>query len=218
MGKARMSIQEGLNEINTLESRIDKALSRRMQLGTVVIGDKTVNGYKDNNEFEKAVKSTYDSVRALIERRTLIKRAIVKKNAEVEVSINGRTMTLAEAIDEKNQLIPFKESLLLEMQRQYTSLMKDLGEKQEYYRNKLDKHIETAVGKDNKDKVTEDNAMLKFFKEQNEPVLIDPINLREQIDLLEDWITEFKEKYNNIMTAANVTNDIEFEEPSKKDD
>lgn len=213
MGIVTMSIQEALNELSTLEKRIKNSLEKRLQFGAVVIGKKTVNGYNSNEEFENDVKSTYDSVRALIKRRTLIKRAVVKKNAEVEVTIGKETMTLAEAIERKSS-IQYEERLLLEMERQYTRLITDLGDKKEYYRDKLDKYIENAVGKDNKEKVNKDDLVLKFFREENEPQFIDPINLRIEIDKLGESINTFKEKVDNVLTAANVKNNIEFEDPS----
>ncbi|OEH94358.1 hypothetical protein BFG57_08390 [Bacillus solimangrovi] len=213
-----MSIQEGLNELSTLEKRITKALTRRIHFGAVVIGRKAVNGYSNNEEFEKDVKSTYDSARALIKRRTLIKRAIVKKNAEVEVTIGGQTMTLAEAIERKNS-IHFEEQLLHEMERQFTQLMNDLAEKKEYYRDRLDDHLTRSVGKENKEKlnINEDDPMLKFFRDENEPNFIDPINLRKEIDELDLSISMFKEKVDNVLTAANVKNDIEFDDTSVED-
>ncbi|WP_083248995.1 hypothetical protein [Bacillus solimangrovi] len=218
MGMVTMSIQEGLNELSTLEKRITKALTRRIHFGAVVIGRKAVNGYSNNEEFEKDVKSTYDSARALIKRRTLIKRAIVKKNAEVEVTIGGQTMTLAEAIERKNS-IHFEEQLLHEMERQFTQLMNDLAEKKEYYRDRLDDHLTRSVGKENKEKlnINEDDPMLKFFRDENEPNFIDPINLRKEIDELDLSISMFKEKVDNVLTAANVKNDIEFDDTSVED-
>lgn len=212
----KMSIQEGLNELNTLEKRIQKSLSKRLRFGAVVIGNKTVNGYNNNKDFEDDVQSTYDSIRALINRRTLIKRAIVKKNAEVPVTIGKETMTLAEAIERKNS-IQYEEHLLHEMEKQYTFLMNDLGEKKEYYREKLDKHLENTLGKDQKDKMKENNPYLDFFKEENEPLFIDPINLKKEIDKLDDSISTFKEKVDNVLTAANVKNDIEFDDTPVKD-
>jgi hypothetical protein len=219
MGKVVMSIQEGLNELSTLEKRIQKALTRRMQFGAVVIGDKAVNGYKDNEDFQQKVKSTYESVKALINRRTLIKRAIVKKNAEVVIKINEQEMTLAEAIERKNS-IQYEEQLLAEMERQYTQLMNELGDKKEYYRDKLDRHIEMIVGKDNKEKkekYKDDVALLDYFNKEHEPKFIDPLDLKEEIEKLELSIATFKEKVDNVLTAANVMNNIEFEEPSVKE-
>ncbi|MFD2116877.1 hypothetical protein ACFSTH_20895 [Paenibacillus yanchengensis] len=215
MAKVTMSIQEALNELSTLNKRIEKSIHKRIQFGAIVIGKKPVNGYNSNEEFQKDVKSVYDSMRALIHRRTLIKRAIVKKNAEVEVTIGNQVLTLAEAIERKNS-IKLEETILREMENQYTTLMNEFASTKEYYRERLDRHIENAVGKDNKDKFKEDNAMFNFFKEENEPAFIDPIHLRKEIDALDEEITTFKEKVDNVLTTANVKNNIEFEDPAVK--
>ena len=99
MGIRKMSIQEGLNELKTLDARINKALSAQGQYAVVVTGKRVVRGFESNEKFINKAKAKFDSIQSLIKRRDLIKNAIIKKNAEVEVEIGNQNMTLAEAIN-----------------------------------------------------------------------------------------------------------------------
>ncbi|AEO93788.1 tail fiber protein [Bacillus phage G] len=216
MGIRKMSIQEGLNELKVLESRITKLLAERNTYVSVVIGDRSVRGYENNAAFEKKAKAKFDSIAALIERRTVVKNAIIKKNAEVQVEINGKTMTLAEAINYKT-FIEEKKRFLSQLVSQYNTAMNQLENEEYSYKEKLDKHVETMVGSDRKDKMKENEEVIKFFKESNEPKLIDPVGLKDVIDKLTEEIEGFEAKVDFELTRANITNDIEFEDPTVED-
>lgn len=213
MGIRKMSIQEGLNELKTLDSRISKALSERNSYGAVVIGQRSVRGYDSNEKFMEKARSAFQSIQALIQRRNLIKNAIIKKNAEVVVEIAEKEMTLAEAINTKTYIEADKQ-LLNQLTLQYNSLIRDLETAEYNYQVKLDSHVENIVGKEQKDKMKANQDIIKFFKEENEPHFIDPINLKETIDKMSDDIQQFESKVDFVLTRANITNDIEFEDPS----
>ena len=216
MGIRKMSIQEGLNELKVLESRINKSLGNGDSYVAVVIGERPVRGFDNNEKFSSNAKGSYDSIKALIERKTLIKNAIIKKNAEVVVEIGGKQMTLAEAINNKT-FIEDKKILLNRLTQQYNSAIRELERAEVLYREKLDKHIELTFGKEQKDKMKDNEEMFKFFNENNKPLFIDPINLKEVIDSLSEEIENFESKVDFVLTRANITNDIEFEDPTIKD-
>lgn len=213
MGTRKMSIQEGLNELKRLKERIEKLRRSRETFGAVIIGNKIVRGYESNDAFSKKVQSNFDSIKGLLERRDLIKKAIIKKNAEVEVTIGKDVMTLAEAIYTKTA-IEDKEYLLNQLTTQYNQLMKDHENAEYAYQNKLDAHVESIVGKEQKDKMKANEEVIKFFKEENEPKFIDPIKLNETIEKMSNEIGEFKSQVDLALTRANIINDIEFEDPS----
>lgn len=217
MGIRTMSIQEGLNELGILDSRISRLLNAGSSYGAVVLGKRSVRGFDSNEKFEEKVKSDLQSVRALIDRRTSIKGAIIKKNAEVEVTIGGKTMTLAEAINTKTYITADKQ-LLNQLTNQYNTLTRDFANHESNYHAKLDAHIENIVGKEQKDKMKANEEIFKFFKEENEPKFIDPIGLNDLIEKMSSEIEEFEGKVDLVLTRANITNDIEFEDPGYQQD
>jgi hypothetical protein len=213
LGIRKMSIQEGLNELKTLDARIQRSLSERSAYGAIVIGNRTVRGYDSNEKFTAKAKSNFDSVKALIQRRTLIKNAIIKKNAEVVVNISGKEMTLAEAINTK-AYIDADRQLLSQLTFQYNKLINEFESAEYQYQQKLDTHVENIVGKEQKDKMKANEEIINFFKEANEPKFIDPIDLKEVIETMSKDIEEFESKVDFVLTRANITNDIEFDDPS----
>lgn len=208
-----MSIQEALTELKTLELRIQRGLREVTNYGAVVIGDRTVKGFDSNDKFKKKAQSNFDSIKSLIDRRSVIKNAVVKKNAEVIVEIGTQTMTLAEAINQKTY-IEAKKTLLSQLTSQYNRLMNDYQQAEYLYQQKLDSHVESIVGKDQKDKLKANEEIIKFFKEANEPKLLDPIDLKTTIEALSFEIEEFEGKVDLALTKANIINDIEFEDPT----
>lgn len=210
MGIRKMSIQEGLNELKTLDARISQGMYRK-NYGIIITGQRVVPGYDSNEKFIEETKSSYQSVVALIKRRTLIKNAIIRKNAEVEVEIGDKVMTLAEAINHKSYIKADKD-LLAQLTNQYNSLMSSFSNSYNHYQIKLDSYIEQIVGKDQKDKMKANEEILKFFKQENEPKLIDPIGLKSVIEQMTKEIGEFEARVDFVLTRANITNDIEFED------
>lgn len=213
MGVRKMSIQEGLNELKTLDSRIERALNEKNVYGSVVIGERSVPGYESNEKFVEKSKAAFQSTQALIARRTTIKNAIIKKNAEVQVEIGNKAMSLAEAINTKSYIEADKR-LLYQLTTQYNKLMREMESAEAQYRNKLDAHIENIVGKDQKDKMAANQSIIDFFSKQNEPKFIDAIGLKDQIEKMSKDIEEFESKVDFVLTRANITNDIEFEDPT----
>lgn len=214
MGIRTMSIQEGLNELKILDSRIKKAVREKNTYTTVVIGDRVVRGYESNEKFAEKAKSTFDSVVSLIDRRALIKSAIIKKNAEVIVEINGERMSLAEAINNK-AFIEDKKVLLEQLTSQYNSAMFDLERAEQTYNDKLDNYLTGFVTKDtSKDSLKNNEAIMLNFNNANKPQFIDPVGIKEFIEKLSHEIESFEAKVDFVLTRANITNDIEFEDPT----
>lgn len=213
MGIRRMSIQEGLNELKNLDARIERALSIHNPYGAIVVGQRPVNGFESNEKYIEGTKSIFNSAKSLIKRRAQIKNAIIKKNAEVVVSIGDKKMTLAEAINQKTYITADKR-LLAGMINQYTQLMRQMDQFEASYRQKLDLHVEQIVGKEQKDKMKANEEIIKFFKQENEPKFIDPIGLKESIEKMSQEIEEFEAKVDFVLTRANITNDIEFDDPT----
>jgi len=213
MGTRIMSIQEGLNELKTLDARINRLLTGSKSYGAITIGERTVQGFDSNEKFIESAKAAFQSVQALIKRRTHIKNAIIAKNAQVIVEIAGVEMSLAEAINHKNYIKADKE-LYKTLVNQYNQLMCLLDSSESQYRQKLDAHVENIVGKDQKEKMKANEEIIKFFKEQNEPHFHDPIGLKDTIEKMAQEIEDFEAKVDFVLTRANITNDIEFIDPT----
>ena len=99
----KISITEALNELKLYDSKILKAITNAKLVGAAKKFSDKVGVFK-KEDFEDRAKASYQSVTDLIANRNALKSAIVKSNAITEVTVNGKTMTVAEAIERKNSI------------------------------------------------------------------------------------------------------------------
>lgn len=98
-----ITITEALNELKLYDARIRKAISNTKLAGAAKKSSARI-GAITKNEFNEHAKASYQSVTDLIANRNTLKSAIVKSNAVTEITVNGKVMTVAEAIERKNAI------------------------------------------------------------------------------------------------------------------
>lgn len=209
-----ISLQRALDKINLLEKKIQDATEKINHANSViayVIGDKTVAGYKDNDEFATKAQAKLQSVFDLIEQRDKLKTAVINANATTEITVAGETLTIAAAI-ERRKSIQLRINLLKSMRYVHIQTINRFESEQERYRTGLNQKLDLLYSKDNKTKHDIDSDLLKPYREENEPRLIDPLNLQEQIDKLNEYINEFDNEVKFALTEANVRNEITIED------
>ena len=148
----------------------------------------------------------------MIANRNTLKSAIVKSNAVTEVTINGKTMTVAEAIERKNS-IDYDVTFLTEMKRQYASATDTVTKENKKVDNKVDELLITLIGKDSSKEVNKDSqeAIEKPYRAKNEFEFIDPIGIWDKIEALEADIDGFKASVDTTLSVANATSFIEVD-------
>ena len=82
----------------TLKDRIPKAIQEADFIDTDRKSAQKINGLPIE-DYEKTIQAGFDKAVSLIERRNLLKDAIVQSNAITEVVVAGETMTVAKAIE-----------------------------------------------------------------------------------------------------------------------
>lgn len=205
----KISITEALNELKLYDSKITKAItSAKLAGATKKSADKV--GVVKREDFEERAKASYQSVTDLIANRNALKSAIVKSNAVTEVTINEKTMTVAEAIEHKNS-IGYDEALLIEMKRQYASATDTVNKENKKVDNKVDELLSTLIGKDSDKKISKDDqeAIEKPYRDKNEFEFIDPIGIFDEIEKLESDIDGFKSEVDTKLVLSNATTFIE---------
>lgn len=168
-----------------------------------------MTGYDTKEDLERTVKSNFTSIKDLIKRRNEIKSKIVLSNATTEVEIAGVKYTVAEAIERKSS-IEYEQQLLNKLKNTYKQIVNHVDQVNEDMNFRLDQHLETIFGRESKTSNQETDAVIKSFKEQNEAKLIDPINLKEKIELLEKEIEDFLTEVDHVLSVSNATTTIEI--------
>jgi hypothetical protein len=210
---AKITILRALNEVSTLNKRIEKNLHRGGAFLSFMIGDKAPVGFKDEKEVADDIKSRYQTSVDLIERRTSLKAAIVASNAITMVTINGQPMTVAAAIEFKTS-VAYKKDLLSIL----TNSSASINRKVDQHNDKIEIQADAMAGQilgNKTGKTTKEDmaAITEPFKESRIATLIDPLNIKVVIDKLEDEISGFESEVDNILTESNAT--VEIEVPEK---
>lgn len=207
----KISITEALNELKLYDAKINKAISNAELIGAAKKSLDKVGVVKKDTFIEKA-KSSYQSATDLIANRNALKSAIVKSNAITEVTVNGKTMTVAEVIERKNS-IDYEITLLNEMKRQYVKATDTVTKENKRVDNKVDELIQTLVGKDTDKKIDKDaiENIEAPYRAKNEYELVDPIGLSDKIAELESDISGFESNCDTTLAVANATTFVELD-------
>lgn len=203
----KMTITRALVELKTLNKRITSAIDVLNPV-TVVTGKNSPRGFETRDNFEKEVKSKFESVNALIARRKQIKSGIVTANAATYVEIAGVKMTIAEAIERKTS-IALENALLHKLSSTYALNLKNHEQMEMKCNEQLHRLLEVNFGKDSKAKTEEVDAITKPYLENNAPKFIDPIDVKKKIEELENSISKFIADVDVVLSEANAKTEIE---------
>ena len=212
MTTEKMNVHKALSELKVLSNRIVNALANDFVVANKHSNDK-INGISIVN-FNNDMKSHYQQVNDLIERRNALKRAVVSSNAVTKVTVGGTEYTVAEAIEMKNHGMEFYKMLRDELARQYTkaqtAIMVNSGKNLE---ERAEKYIVSILSSKNDAKIDTkliDELRAKYI-ENNTYDMLDPNNVKSGIEALNEMIENFESDIDSALSVSNAITIIEFE-------
>ena len=208
----KMTVHEALCEVKVADKRIEKAILECAFCEANKEISPKINGVTVN-EFEDDVKAKFQKINDLIKRNENIKKALSLSNAQTIVTVDGKKMSMAEAIYMMQYGIKHKEQLLLSMNRALNRAQQKIeAENGSRLEERLDKFIQATYGSKEKVSADELDKASKDFKARNEFKLVDPINIKEKITVLMDDIDQFKSSVDAAIQISNATTYIEIED------
>lgn len=208
----KMTVHEALCEVKVADKRIEKAILECAFCEANKEISPKINGVTVN-EFEDDVKAKFQKINDLIKRNENIKKALSLSNAKTIVTVDGKKMSMAEAIYMMQYGIKHKEQLLLSMNRALNRAQQKIEvENGSRLEERLDKFIQATYGSKEKVSADELDKASKDFKARNEFKLVDPINIKEKITALMDDIDKFKSSVDAAIQISNATTFIEIED------
>lgn len=214
MTKIKMTIHRALAELKLIDSRIEKSITMISPTGLQQNGKMVgVNVNLTEDEFKAEAKSKYQSVTALIDRKMLIKSAIVKANGETIVTIGYNEMSISDAITFK-QIIEFKKQLILSLASKHSNVMGKLNTKNEEVNKVALDNAKIMIGKqdDGSVKPTDEDvkAIVEPFVKRNEYHLIDPLKIEALTEKLQEEVDEFDVEVDAVLSEINAITIIEI--------
>ena len=140
--------------------------------------------------------------------RAAIKAAIVKSNAVTTVTVSGRVITVAEAIELKRS-IETKRQLLRTLQSQYASCNNAISTLNAAVDATIEANLKTVYGAESKKvDATIYDSIAKPQKAIKEAALIDPQNIVEKIKALEEEISVVDSELDYTLSEINSRTDV----------
>lgn len=196
-----ISIHRALSELKTIDSRITKTIEGFEPVGYKQVG-KPVNGLYTEEIFVGDAKSKFDSINDLITRKERIKSAITKANNSTMVTIGGKQMTVADAINYKT-ILSTKKLLLDNLKRKNTKNIQIVERRLVEVEAKA---LDIAKSYDKADV----NNVVEPYVKSNKYELVDPLGISKLIEKMDIEIGDFESEVDSVLSEINAVTMIEI--------
>ena len=207
----KMTVHKALAELKTLDDRINSEIT-----GSVFV---RANRHNNTKIFGKTIpdfmadtESSYQSVKALINRRNAMKRAVVLSNAITKVNIGGVEYTVAEAIEMNNHGMENLVDLRNCLREQYSSVKRMVeSENGDKLVKACENYIQATFG--TKEKVNNPDIEMaqKVYMANNTYDIVTGLDIEKVIKELTDRIDAFKAEVDSALSVSNALTVIEFD-------
>ena len=207
----KMTVHKALAELKTLDDRINSEITgsvfvRANRHNNMKIFGKTIPDFMADTE------SSYQSVKALINRRNAMKRAVVLSNAITKVNIGGVEYTVAEAIEMNNHGMENLVGLRNCLREQYSSVKRMVeSENGDKLVKACENYIQATFG--TKEKVNNPDIEMaqKVYMTNNTYDIVTGLDIEKVIKELTDRIDAFKAEVDSALSVSNALTVIEFD-------
>ena len=207
----KMTVHKALAELKTLDDRINSEIT-----GSVFV---RANRHNNMKIFGKAIpdfmadtESSYQSVKALINRRNAMKRAVVLSNAITKVNIGGVEYTVAEAIEMNNHGMENLVELRNCLREQYSSVKRMVeSENGDKLVKACENYIQATFGAKEKINNPDIEMAQKVYMTNNTYDIVTGLDIEKVIKELTDRIDAFKAEVDSALSVSNALTVIEFD-------
>lgn len=203
------TVTEILTELKTLDKRIEKAIDESTFISA--ISEKTSS--LSASEVSTNIKAAYQKVMDMIDRRNAMKAALVLSNASTNVAVDGKTYTVAEAIDAKAHAMAYKKKLLSVMVSQAQKTSRNY-ESMVNQRNSTAEDVAARVAGGNNSEIKTSDIYKQTYDnylETNPILLVDPLGLADKITALADEIDAFALNVDTALAVINAKTIVTFQ-------
>ena len=207
----KMTVHKALAELKTLDDRINSEITgsvfvRANRHNNMKIFGKTIPDFMADTE------SSYQSVKALINRRNAMKRAVVLSNAVTKVEIGGVEYTVAEAIEMNNHGMENLVGLRNCLREQYSSVMRMVeSENGDKLVKACENYIQATFGTKEKINNPDIEMAQKVYMTNNTYDIVTGFDIEKVIKELTDRIDAFKAEVDSALSVSNALTVIEFD-------
>lgn len=211
MNTEKMTVHMALAEMKTIEKRIEKAIEAIVPIAVKENSSKNVNGISVD-DFNKQAIATQQRAIDLIERQNAMKAALYEYNTTKQITVAGKTMTVAHALWLMSSGMEQKRNLLAKYEREFEKAQKAIDKANGDALNASAERV-ADVEFGSKEDSDQDKYlnMIEKYKENHRKVFVDPLNLKDRINELSEEIEKFSAEVDARIQTANATTEITIE-------
>jgi hypothetical protein len=206
-----MTIARALKKLKATEAEIKEFLDPMQNKGPLFVSfkrntsDIVVGSTLTVENYGKKARGNWDSIKDLIEFHSQLKAKISEANNQTTVEVAGKTMTVARALNYKENTVVFYKQLLDRLRRELV----DYQSNENQVRTNIEDNANQIVAAFGKQKpgeatVSENLETLKTMFQTNVGIsIVDPIEAEKQIDWLKDQLRQFEEDIDFVLNEKN---------------
>jgi len=214
MTTQQISVTRALVELKRLDERITKAISGGQFIARTIGRDtnrKVVGSTDSVSAVEQKIQGSFDKVNSLIANRERMKSAIVMSNANTKVTILGKVVSVAEAIELKST-VGFRSQYMNTMRQQLTAERNQVDKSAIMLDAEIETSLNTLYGADSKKIDAETmKSVSDVKKSQKEQALLDSGKVEEKIAAVEADILNLTSELDFVLSESNAKTVIEVE-------
>lgn len=211
MTTEKMTVHKALAELKLLDDRITRAIKDCEVCRSNKHSNDKIEGLSID-EYKKNIQSKYDKANDLIKRRKAIKRAVVLSNAQTNVNINDIEYTVAEAIEMKNKGVYLEVVFKDWMERKLNEAKAEINLVNGGLEERANQYVTAIYGaKEGNTKAEDIEKVKNDFYKSNQYEIIDPLNVQDKIDELEESINSFMSEVDAALSVSNALTEITIE-------
>lgn len=206
-----ISITRALAKVKHLDAQISNSVAT-LEIARVVKGEGQFRAFNSGSQkiedFEAKVKEDFQSLNDMIAHRAKLKSAITLSNTSTKVTISGKEMTVAEAIEAKAQ-IGVQEAIINRLSQQYVAVNTLYNREKAGYDQKEEKALEAYGGRDKAPKEEDIAVILKPLREKQSPSVSDPLDSAKVIEARKKELEEFRVEVDFVLSESNASTKVE---------
>lgn len=208
----KMLVTQALDERDLLRKKIQKNISNLQVIAVKRKKDPNLLNGNDPEKFQNDAKANFQSVNDMIKRLERICNAIIISNATTKITIDEKEMTVAEAISMRKSILTGEDptamlfSLLKKQHEQAVSLYTKYDTEASRARDNYMNNMSSREAELSEDQVKSIDMMVDPIR----PEYIDPLDLNECLDGMQDNINTKLSKINTAIKISNASTYVEF--------
>lgn len=214
-----ITIHRALSQLKTTQARIEDRFSKDIYISST-IGKTGMAEGRPVDAVEREIRSNYDSMCQLLRNFETLKLAIIRSNSGItEESTNirtgevdGRQMTVAEAIAIQKYVLPFWSRFVGHLEAQLNETKRSVETANNQANREISSMLDTFSNKDSKNlDQAQVNTITEAYQQNKFRRLVDPLELVRKIDKLHHQIDELAVSVDAFLSESNAISHITVE-------